>query len=188
MSSQNRTIYEILNAPQTVFTPTLIAQITGETDRSKLIKRINNYVHIGQLKNLRKGIYTKKIYDKLELACCLYTPCYVSLQYVLQKSGVIFQYDSTITMVSYLRREVEIDKINYSYRKIKGEIMVNIIGIESHGNVNIASPERAVLDMLYLHSDFYFDNLDIINKKKLFEMLPIYRNKKMEKRVTELFK
>lgn len=188
MSLQSRNIYEILKAPQTVFTPTLIAQITGETDRPRLTQRINYYVRMGQLKNLRKGIYAKDEYNKLELACSLYTPCYVSLQYVLQKSGVIFQYDTTITMTSYLSREIEIDNANYSYRKIKGEIMVNMIGVENHGNINMATPERAALDTLYLYPDFYFDNPDILNKKKAFEILPIYKNKNLEKRVAELLK
>ncbi len=188
MSSQNKTIYEILKAPQTVFTPALIAQLTQETDRKKLIERINYYVRIGQLRNLRKGIYAKDKYNKLELACSLYTPCYLSLQYILQKSGIIFQYDSTITMVSYLSREIEIDKNTYNYHKIKGEIMINMIGIENNGNINVATPERAALDTLYLYPDFYFDNLNILKKKKVFDILPIYENKNMEKRVSELFK
>jgi hypothetical protein len=188
IGSQNRTFYEILKAPQTVFTPALVAQLTGESDRKKLTQRINYYVRTGQLKNLRRGIYAKDKYNKLELACSLYTFCYVSLQYVLQKSGVIFQYDSTITMVSYLSREIEVDNNTYSYRKIKGEIMVNMIGIENDGSVNIATPERAALDTLYLYPDFYFDNIEILDKKKVFDILPIYRNKKMEERVTKLLK
>jgi hypothetical protein len=188
MSSQNRTIYEILKVPQTVFTPVLISQFAQVADRKKLIQRIDYYVRIGQLKNLRKGIYAKDGYNKLELACSLYTPCYVSLQYVLQKSGVIFQYDETITMVSYLSREIEIDNNNLCYRKIKGEIMINMIGIENDGNINMAIPERAALDTLYLYPNFYFDNPGILNKKKIFDILPIYKNKAMEKRVSNLFK
>lgn len=188
MSSQNRIIYDILKAPQSVFTPPLIAQLSGNTDRTKLIQQIHYYVRTGLLKNLRKGIYTKDKYDKLELACSLYTPCYLSLQYVLQKSGVIFQYDSTITMISYLSREIEIDGSIYSYRKIKGEIMVNPDGIENKGSVNIASPERAALDTLYLYPDFYFDNLANLDKTKIMSILPIYHNKKMESTVKKLFK
>ena len=37
MSSQSNTIYEILKAPQTVFTPTLIAQLVQEIDNLSLI-------------------------------------------------------------------------------------------------------------------------------------------------------
>ena len=188
MSSRIDTIYEIIKAPQTVFTPTLIAQIAQEADRQKLIERITYYVKTGLLKNPRKGIYVKEGYNKLEMACSLYTPCYISLQYVLQKNGIIFQYDSSFTLVSYLSRETEIDGTIYNFRKIKGEIMVNQIGIENSGNVNMATPERAALDTLYLYPDFYFDNLKALDKKKIFAILPIYENKAMEKRVIKLFK
>jgi len=88
MSSRIETIYEILKAPQTVFTPTLIAQIAQEADRQKLIERITYYVKTGLLKNPRKGIYVKEGYNKSEMACSLYTSCYISLQYVLQKNGL----------------------------------------------------------------------------------------------------
>ena len=51
-----------------------------------------------------------------ELACTLYTPSYISLEYVLQKAGVVFQYDERITAVSYLRRSIDIQFQN-AYRK-----------------------------------------------------------------------
>ena len=188
MSSQNKTIYKILKAPQAVFTPGLIAQLVQETDRQKMIERMNYYVKTRLLKNPRKGIYAKEKYNKLEMACSIYTPCYISLQYVLQKSGVIFQYDSTVTVVSYLSREIEVDGTTYNFRRIKGEVMTNQLGIESDGGIWIATPERAFLDMIYLYPNFYFDNLAALDKKKVFAILPVYCKKAMEKRVKELFK
>ena len=188
MSSQNNTIYEILKAPQTVFTSTLIAQLDHETDRQKLIEQMNYYVKTRLLKNPRKGIYTKEKYNKLEMACSIYTPCYISLQYVLQKSGIIFQYDSAITVVSYLPREIEVDGTTYNFRRIKGEVMTNQLGIENDGGIWMATPERAFLDMIYLYPNSYFDNLAALDKKKVFAILPVYCKKAMEKRVKELFK
>jgi hypothetical protein len=106
----------------------------------------------------------------------------------LQKSGVIFQYDSTVTVVSYLSREIEVDGTTYNFRRIKGEVMTNQLGIESDGGIWIATPERAFLDMIYLYPNFYFDNLAALDKKKVFAILPVYCKKAMEKRVKELFK
>ena len=188
MSSQNSTIYEILNAPQTVFTPALVSQITHEENRRRLMERMNYYVKAGLLRNPRKGIYSKKEYSKLEMASSIFTPCYVSLQYVLRKSGVIFQYDEAVTMVSYLSRDIEIDGIRYTFRKIKGEIMANMLGIDLNGIVSMATPERAALDILYLYPDFYFDDPDLLDKKKISEILPIYGSKAMDKRVSEIFR
>jgi len=50
-------------------------------------------------------------------------------------------------------------------------------------NYAIAIPERAFLDTLYLYKKYHFDNLSPINWKKVFEILPIYQNKALEKRI-----
>jgi len=106
----------------------------------------------------------------------------------LQRSGVIFQYDSAITNVSYLCRETEIDNQIFRYRQMKGEILVNTAGILlNRDNINIATPERAFLDMLYLNSRYYFDNLHILDKKKVAALLPVYDSQALEKRVKKLF-
>ncbi len=95
---------------------------------------------------------------------------------------------ASITNVSYLTREVEIESKAFRYRKIKGEILVNTEGIiVNTDNINIATPERAFLDMLYLNKDFYLDNLHILNKKKVVKLLPVYNSQTLEKRVLTLF-
>ncbi|MDR0940628.1 MAG: hypothetical protein LBM68_00205 [Bacteroidales bacterium] len=151
--------------------------------------KLHYYVRTGQLLNPRRGFYAKENYKPEELACLLYPPTYISLEYVLQRAGVIFQYDSAITNVSYLTRKVEIEGQTFCYRKIKGEILVNTEGIILNtNNINIATPERAFLDMLYLNKDFYFDNLHILNTKKIIRLLPLYNSQTLEKRALTLFK
>ena len=51
--------------------------------------------------------------------------------------------------------------VNYplQYRKIKNEILLNPLGIKNKNNVQIATPERAICDKLYLDGVEYFDNL-----------------------------
>jgi hypothetical protein len=145
-------------------------------------------VRTGKLLNPRKGIYSKPDYNNEELACLLYTPSYISLEYVLQKEGVIFQYDSRITSISYLSRTIEIEDNTFIYRKIKGEIIANSKGVNSIENrLNIATPERAFLDMLYLSKNAYFDNLNALNKEKVYDLLPIYLSKALTDRVNKLF-
>lgn len=176
----------ILSSPRTVFTLPGLLQATRELDAARMAKRINYYVRKKMLRNLHKGIYAKQNYKTEEIACSLYTPSYISLQYVLQRAGVIFQYDSKITSISYLSREILIDDTYYSYSKVKDCILVNRKGIENKGNINIASPERAFLDTVYLYPDFYFDNPSILDKDKILELLPLYMNKKMEIRVLKI--
>lgn len=144
-------ILSVFSDARTVFSLNDIAMLIGESDFKKLNERLNYYVRKGKLLRPRKGIYVKPNYNPEELSCTLYTPSYISLEYVLQKAGVVFQYDERITTVSYLSRSVDIEGRTYSYRKIKGEILIVTQGINQTGNVNIATPERAFLDVLYLN-------------------------------------
>ena len=184
---KNSIILSIYKETQTVFRLRDIALIIGEKDFESLNKKLNYYVRTGKLLNPRKGIYAKPNYSSEELACLLYTPSYISLEYVLQKAGVLFQFDSRITSISYLSRNIEVGEKTFIYRKIKGEIMANTKGIvRQTDQVNIASSERAFLDLLYLNRTFYFDNLNPLNKTKVYNLLPIYMSKALTDRVKKL--
>lgn len=185
-SSQKDLIFQLYSSSQTVFTLRGIALMTGESQEGTLARRINYHVRNGKLLNLRKGIYAKPGYNPEEFACLLFKPSYISLEYVLQKAGVVFQYDSRLTSVSYLSRAVEVDGHEYQYRRIKGEILVETKGIEQRNTINIATTERAFLDVMYLNPDYYFDNLNPLNRKRVFELLPIYQSKRMTARVSKL--
>lgn len=165
-----------------------IAMIIGETNFLSINKKLNYYVHSGRLLNPRRGIYAKPGFTPEELACKIYTPSYISLEYVLQLKGVVFQYDSRLTLVSYLSRELEINDKIFSYRKLKGEILVNNQGIEQKNNINIATPERAFLDIMYLNTTYFFDNLNVLDKNEISRLLPIYNSKALNLRVLKLLK
>ncbi|MBL7113007.1 MAG: hypothetical protein ISS19_13800 [Bacteroidales bacterium] len=172
---------------RSVFRLNEIALLVGETNFQSLNKKLNYYVRTGKLQNPRKGIYTKPDYDPEELACSIYTPSYISLEYVLQKSGIVFQFDSRITSASYLSRSTEVKGRTYLYRKIKGEILVNTTGINRQDNhINIASAERAFLDLMYLNTEYYFDNLNPLNKQIVYNLLPIYQSRALSERVNKL--
>ena len=174
--------------PRTAFNTKSVALLLNEKRDVSLTKRLNYYVKRGLLLNPRKGIYAKKNPNPEELAGLVFIPSYLSLEYVLQKAGVIFQYDSTITSVSYLSREIEMCEMNFRYSQMKKEILYNLDGIECHENYSIATPERALLDMMYLHSECYFDNLNVLDKKKIRQLLPVYQSARLEERVMEMFK
>ena len=182
-------ILDIYKENRTVFKLSDIAILFPQEESQYLSNRMGYYVQTGKLMNPRKGIYAKPNYNPLEFANLLYTPSYISLEYVLQQAGVIFQYDSRYTSVSYLSREIEIDGKPYCYRRTKEDIIMNIIGIvQSKDNVNIATPERAFLDMLYLNKDFYFDNINLLDRQLIDRIIPIYKSVALEKRVTKLLK
>ncbi|MDP3912739.1 MAG: hypothetical protein Q8R96_03270 [Bacteroidota bacterium] len=172
---------------RTVFRLKDIAMLTGETSFESLNKKLNYYVRTGKLQNPRKGIYTKPDYNPEELACTIYTPSYISLETVFQMEGMVFQFDSTITAISYLSRNIDVENRSYQFRKIKGELLVNTSGITRKDNqINIATPERAFLDALYLKSDYYFDNLNPLNRELVYKLLPLYQSKVLTERVKKL--
>lgn len=190
MSSSNTNtnwLLKLYQSPRTVFGLADVALLTGESNAVSLRKKLHYQVGKGNLKNPRKGLYVKPIYEPAALACTLNTPSYLSLDFVLQKEGVLFQYESTITAVSYLSRELEIEGWKIKYRKIKDTILFNSTGIISLPNgLNVASKERAFLDMLYLNGALYFDSLNTLNVKLVFDMLPMYESKSLEKRVKKM--
>lgn len=189
MSSQNNTLETILNSSRSVFNMQSLLMLTKCNDSQRLAKSLHYYAKEGKILNPRRGIYTKSTYDEKEMACSLFRPAYISLEYVLQRAGVVFQYDDTITCISYLNRTIEVDGKTYQFRIINQELWIGMEGIEQQDNVLIATPERAFLDMVYLSAgNCYFDNLHLLNKIKVKQILPLYRSKVLTHRITELLK
>ena len=187
MSLQKNVLEVILSSPRTVFNVQSLRMLTECEDSQKLTKSLHYYVKEGNIRNPRRGIYTKATFDEKEMACSLFRPAYVSLEYVLQRSGIAFQYDDTVTSVSYLNRIVEIDDKAYQFRIINPELWIGMDGIEQQDNILIATPERAFLDMIYLSAgNCYFDNLHPLNKIKVKQLLPFYQSKVLTERVTKL--
>jgi hypothetical protein len=177
----------ILRSPKTVFTYNDIAMLWGEPGSQAARVRLNYYVNQGNLYRIRRGLYSKdKNYNRLELATRIFTPSYVSFETILSKEGVNFQFYSQIFIASYLSREITIDDHIYSFRKIRNSLLMNTIGVELKEESSLAIKERAFLDMLYLNTDYHFDNLDGVDWEKVFEILSIYRNKRMGKKVKEI--
>ena len=187
MSSQNNILQVILESPRTVFTVQSLMMQTASNDSGRLTKSLHYYADEGKIMNPRRGIYTKQKYEVQEMACSLFRPSYISLEYVLQRAGVVFQWDETITCVSYLRRTVEVDDKQYQYRKISLELWIGMEGIDQQDNIAIATPERAFLDMMYLSAgNCYFDNLRPLSIKTIRALLPLYRSQKLTERVASL--
>jgi len=178
----------ILRSPKTVFTNGDIAMLWGEPSSEAVRVRLNYYVKQGNLYRIRRGLYAKdKSYDRLELATRIFTPAYVSFETILSKEGVTFQFYSQIFVASYLTREITIDDQLYSFRKIRNLLLMNSIGVELKDESSLATKERALLDILYLNTDYQFDNLDGVDWEKVFEILSVYGNKRMDKKVKELY-
>lgn len=182
-------ILSVYSSKNTVFTTKDLALLWSESESNVVKRRAYRYVKSGKLYAVRRGIYAKdRSYDRFELATKIYTPSYISLETVLSKEGIIFQHYSQIFVAAYLTREITCDGETYVFRKIKDSVLVNLTGIDKKEGYFIASKERAFLDMIYLHKNYHFDNLSSVDWGKCFEMLSIYENKEMTKRLNSYHK
>ena len=187
MSSQINLLQTILNSSRTVFTIQSLMMMSGLEDSKKITKSMHYYATEGKVLNLRRGIYAKLRYEVQEMACVMYRPSYISMEYVLQRAGVVFQWDESITCVSYLSRTVEVEGRVYRYRKINPELWIGMEGIVQRENIAMAVPERAFLDMMYLSAgNCFFDNLRPLSVKRIRELLPLYRSASLNERVAKL--
>jgi len=182
-------ILDILRSKSTVLTFKEILIASGEKNPELLKRRLHYYVKKGELYSIRRGFYAKdRNYDRFELATKIYTPAYVSFETILTQAGVIFQHYDSIFVATYQTKEIECDNQVYAFKKIKDEILTNVMGIENKGNYFAASKERAFLDVIYLNKHYHFDNISALDPIKIKLLLPLYHNKRMERDVRRYFK
>ncbi len=178
----------LLRSKNTVFSTKDIFLLWRDARTTATQERLNYYTKVGKLLRIRRGIYVKdKNYDKYEFATKILRPSYISFESVLGAAGLTFQYYSQIFVASYSNRELVCDGQTYAFKEMKDSILNNPIGIDQSGEYAIATKERAFLDSIYKSKKYYFDNLAPLDWDKVFEILPIYNNKKMTKKVQEYF-
>lgn len=183
---KNEFITSIYESENSVFTLKEISILVKEDNFNNLKASVHYYAQKNLIRNIRRGVYAKPNYDPFELAVKIYTPAYISFETVLFKQGFIFQFDRTITIASYLSREIEVDHNNLRYRKLKDSILSSPDGLIFNPHYTISEKERAFLDMLYINPNFHIDSIKNLNKRKIFKILPIYENRNLEKRINGL--
>jgi predicted transcriptional regulator of viral defense system len=179
----------LLRSQKTIFSTKDVVLLWGEQSENAARVRLNYYVKTGKLVRVHRGFYAKdQNYDRFELATRIYTPSYISFETVLTREGVNFQYYGNIFVASYINREVSIGEQKITFVRTKDYVLSNTTGVEHKDGYAIATRERAFLDRVYVSKDYHFDNLANLNWDKVFEILPIYHNKRLDKKVKEYFK
>lgn len=139
-----------------------LALLWGIDNDNTLYTVIKRYVQKGILIPIQKGFYSVLPLNKispLELGMSfLHGYSFVSCEYVLTLSGIIFQSSDYITLVSSVSRKFSVASHNYLVRKLKPQYLFNDIGITTRDGIRIATIERAVADLLYFNPKYHFDN------------------------------
>lgn len=178
----------LLRSSKTIFSVKDVALLWGVAATNTIRVRLNSYVSSGKLIRVHRGIYAKdKNYNRFELATRIYIPSYISFETVLTRTGINFQYYGNIFVATYVTRDIEVDGHRISFVHMKDYVLSDTTGIEHTNGIAMATKERAFLDRIYVSKDYHFDNLDALDWDKVFEILPIYHNQRMEKKVKIYF-
>ena len=157
-----------------------LGKISGySTDSLYVI--LNRLVKMNELIRLCPGIYIlpEKIADIEIIANLIYYPSYLSFDSALTKYGLISQIPYTFSFAT-IRKTKSITLLDYSieYRRINKSYFSGYIKLKN--GLFIASPEKALVDMIYISSfgKTYFDFGNIIltkiDVKKLNRLLSRY--------------
>jgi len=172
---------KLLKTNQTVWTLreiALILRIPPERVRAKVFR----WCQKGLLRKIRKGIYvrTDTDYNRLEVAVRVFTPSYISFDTALFLHNLIDQGTwNVVTVASYLTREITIDGWVLKAFTLKKDILYSfeeILSSDRHGfgDFTLASPERALLDTLYIFGDCDLRYTNRLSFKKILKLLTIY--------------
>jgi predicted transcriptional regulator of viral defense system len=179
-------IAKLYQSPKTILTSKDLALIWGEANQNNLKAKIAYYVKQDALIRLTRGVFAKdKNYNPKELATSIYTPSYISFETVLREAGIIFQHYDTIFVAGPWSKTISIGETTFTFKKLKDTVLFSPAGVENKDNYSIASSERAFLDTIYLSPKYYFDNLRSINWEKCFELVKIYNNQQLVKRLSK---
>jgi len=179
---------KIIDSGKTVFIKKDLENILKFKTKNSLDKFLYREKNKWFLKNISYWIYVFKKYNIFELATKIRKKSYISLDTVLKKEWVIFQYYDDIFLISDDNLERNIWNVNYKFHKIKDSVLFNQLWLEHNTNYTIASIERAICDRIYLSKNYYFDDLWWVDFEKLEEISKIYSNQRVILEVKKLIK
>jgi hypothetical protein len=181
-----------------------------KVNKQIVLNQIKRWQDKELLIKLKKGIYILNSRDRrifpsrAFISNQLYVPSYISCEYALSFYGLIPERVIDLTSVTTKKTTRFVNKIGtFIYQHIKPSAFrgFKIITDEAGLSVFIALPEKAIVDFLYLNlkrirdfkSDifdisFRFQNMEILNTKKLVELALLFENSKLNKLINLLCK
>lgn len=177
-------IAKVYQSPKSILSNKDLALIWGINDKQSVYAKAAYYVKQGALIRLTRGVFAKSTdFHPRELATSIYTPSYISFETVLREAGVIFQHYDAIFIAGPWSLTKKVDQYTFTFRKLKDATLFNTTGVVNKDHYSIATLERAFLDMIYLFPNYYFDNLKPINWERCNEIVKIYHNKQLVRRL-----
>ncbi len=152
-------------------------------DVSKFVSYPNVFltraIKAGYIERIMRGVYYntfKRAPSYEEIACALRVPSYISCEWALNYHNLLLQVPTVCTVITLSSSVGKRNRVSYKgiiieYSKIKEDLF---FGYETHKSFNMAIPEKALLDTVYLRNRIPFPDeieLENINLDILHEML-----------------
>lgn len=164
-------ISELLQLDRKIFHTNDLAILWGIADRHNLYMTITRYIDKSVLFPIYKGLYSTvplTSLNPLELGqAIIHRYTYLTTESVLSQAGIISQTVYDYTFVADISKRISVGSWSFRYRQLKDEFLHNPAGIVHQNGIFVASPERAVADMLYYNPKYHFDVPEMID----FEMV-----------------
>ena len=142
--------------------------------------------------------------SRLYLACEMYKPSYISLEYALSFHGLIPERVTEITCVSTRKTRTIANAFgNFSYRQIKTEGFTGFSSRKDEAGLPyfLAGPEKALVDFVYLNlgkfpdirkaretlrGSYRLQNTSILDRKRLLQSAGCFGTEKLLKIISEV--
>jgi len=146
-----------------------------QVKRQTALNQINFWSKKGYLEKIRRGVYKiadYKIKDSFILANFIYSPSYISLETALNYHGIIPDIPFEITSVTINKTKV-FKTQNYgtfSFHHLKPALFFGFYIIKGEKNYayNMAFPEKALFDYLYLRAKTLESKEGFVEELRLF--------------------
>jgi predicted transcriptional regulator of viral defense system len=162
---------ELIKLDRKIYHTNDLALLWDITNKNTLYTAIKRYVQKGVLLPVYKGLYSTvplSQLDPLQLGkAIIHRYTYLSTESVLSQAGVIAQIVYPYTFVSDRPKKMTIGTISFLFRQLKQVYLFNPTGIINQQGVFIATPERAMADMLYFNPRYHFDVPESLDLQKV---------------------
>ncbi|MBU1111035.1 hypothetical protein KKB83_05475, partial [Patescibacteria group bacterium] len=166
-----------LKQNQKIFHTQDLALLWQINNKNTLYTTIKRYAHKGILLRIHKGFYSTVPIEQLDPVILgisyLHTYAYLSTESVLVQNGIIFQGSNYITLISSQSKKFTLGSHNYLVRQLKDEYLFQSAGLIKEDNIAKATVERAVADILYFNTRYFFDARKLIDWEQVKKLQQI---------------
>lgn len=152
-------------------------------DERNILVQIAFWTKKGYIKKIKKGLYVltgaEKEINPLALSAKIYEPSYLSLEFALNYYGVIPDIPGTYTSVTSRKTMAYTNQFgNFSYQKVKRNLFFGYLSFsEKNLSFNLATPEKALMDYLYLNKNKLIAGDDFWREMRIDENFKFSRKK-----------